>query len=481
MNYKLINGDCLTELKSIPDNSIDTIITDPPAGIAFMGKEWDKDKGGRDNWVAWMTDVMRECLRVLKPGGYAAVWALPRTSHWTATAVENAGFEIRDNIHYFKETSVDTNNFIESLSPEQLQSLEIVLSNLGTDNIFYHIFGQGFPKGGDISKHIDAASGAEREVIIGGGRSNIGTGKRSNGRSNFSQVIVDPSNDHTVKNNISLPATPEAQLWSGWNTSLKPAAEHWILAMKPLDGTFAQNALKYGVAGLNIDGSRIGNETLPESVRGVSRIGTFEGADGNITPQRVGRYPANVILDDSEEVLSLLPTSKGSAAPRKNKGSGNNCYGEYNTVITQNNAWGNSGSAARFFYCSKASKAERDAGLNELPERLAGAMKGNADGSRYNVDGTPIKQVFGRNHHPTVKPIELMRYLCRLTKTPTGGGTVLDPFMGSGSTGCAAILEDRDFIGIEQNAEYVEIARLRIEHYWKQRPETTPQQLQLIE
>ncbi len=199
----------------------------------------------------------------------------------------------------------------------------------------------------------------------------------------------------------------EAQLWDGWYTALKPAFEPIVIAQKPLDGTYAENALKWGVAGFWIDGGRVGNEVLPEQKTGKARIGTFE-RENMITPERTGRFSANLIHDGSDEVIELFPNN-----------------------------------AARFFYCAKASTRERNIGLDKVKKNL----------------------------HPTVKPLLLMRYLVRLTKTPTGG-VVLDPFMGTGTTGIACALEERDFIGIEKESEYYTIAEKRI-NYWSLQPKLT--------
>jgi site-specific DNA-methyltransferase (adenine-specific) len=210
---ELRQGDCLDVLKRMPSNYADSLVTDPPAGIAFMGKEWDKDKGGRDAWVTWMTGVMGEAMRVLKPGAHGLVWALPRTSHWTATALENAGFEVRD--------------------------------------VVMHLFGTGFPKSHDISKAIDKAAGIDREII---GTQGIPGGGLGSG-------IADSTGSHKYTGNIlsNIGVTEGAKQWQGWGTSLKPASEHWILVRKPLsEKTVAANVLKHGTGAINIDGCRIG-------------------------------------------------------------------------------------------------------------------------------------------------------------------------------------------------------------------------------
>ena len=372
-NYLLV-GDNSVWLKKIPNNSIDSIVTDPPAGISFMARGWDSDKGGRDNWIVWMCEVATECKRVLKPGGHAFVWAIPRTSHWTATAWENAGFEIRD--------------------------------------VVAHIFGSGFPKSANIQKHLQKI-GSER-----------------------------------------------AGEFSGWGSALKPAREDWILMRKPLEKglTIAENVLKYGTGGMNIDGSRVGTE---ERFNAPATAGkdTFNCSPGSgveykgITVQ--GRWPANLIHDGSDEVLECFPNTKPSkiGKPRGTFKKGLFANSKFNKVGTEHN---DSGSAARFFYCAKASKKDRDEGLEgfEMHEPTHG--KGHETGGLQVSNSKNPKA----NNHPTVKPTALMRYLVKLVTPP--GGTVLDPFTGSGSTGKACKLEGFDFIGIEREEEYVKIAEARI-------------------
>jgi site-specific DNA-methyltransferase (adenine-specific) len=396
----LHHGDCLEVLKTIPDCSVDSVVCDPPAGIAFMGKEWDKDKGGRDAWIAWMQSIAQECLRVIKPGGHALVWALPRTSHWTGMAWENAGWEPRDKV--------------------------------------VHLFGTGFPKSLNVSKQIDKAAGAEREII--------GINPFANRGSAQSIAGVNLSASPNREQYVTAPATPDAAKWEGWGTALKPAAEDWWLMRKPLDGTIAGNVAKHGTGALNIDGCRVEVEGGWEAERGAgwmrSGVGT-EGAkswlgDRNSTTKSLaerlsplGRWPANVIHDGSDEVVSGLPILHGAGSKRDALGW--NCkeggWGFIGKGKHGGTRFGDSGSAARFFYCAKASRRDREEGGIE-------------------------------NHHPTVKNTDLMRYLCRLI-TPSNG-LVLDPFMGSGSTGKGCMYEGFRFIGIDQEAEYVKIAEARI-------------------
>ena len=333
------HGDCLDVLRTMPDNSVDSIVTDPPYGLSFMGKRWDYDVPGVEIWA--------ECLRVLKPGGHLLSFAGTRTHHRMAVRIEDAGFQIRDMVAW--------------------------------------VYGSGFPKSLDVSKAIDKVAGAEREVV----------GTKD---ANLLAVAPGQENDRSRTSlDITAPATDEAKQWEGWGTALKPAFEPITLARKPFAGTVAQNVLEHGTGALNIDGCRVGNETI--KTQGGDK---FPGVYGTYATCKesthIGRWPSNLIHDGSDEVVGLFPVSNGDT-----------------------------GSAARFFYCAKASKADRGAD----------------------------------NRHPTVKPTDLMRYICRLITPP--GGIVLDPFAGSGSTGKAAALEGFGFIGIEREAEYVEIARARIE------------------
>ena len=344
--YTIHPGDCLETLRAMPDNSVDSIVTDPPYGLSFMGKKWDYDVPTVEVWA--------ECLRVLKPGGHLLAFAGTRTQHRMAVRIEDAGFEIRDLIAW--------------------------------------VYGSGFPKSLDVSKAIDKAAGAVREVI--GAHPNPAGNKAGGNSLNMSAVGM------PTEAFITAPATDAARQWQGWGTALKPALEPITVARKPLSGTVAANVLEHGTGALNIDGCRVGAEVRynapagnaknPNTATGPAQAGGFGMKADSEGTTVAGRWPANLIHDGSDE----------SAEPL--------------------------GSAARFFYCAKASKSDR----------------GDV------------------NNHPTVKPTELMRYLVRLV-TPLGG-VVLDPFTGSGSTGKAAILEGMVFIGCELSEEYVRIAEARI-------------------
>jgi site-specific DNA-methyltransferase (adenine-specific) len=382
MTHTLHLGDCREVLTTMDDCSIDAIVCDPPYELGFMGKAWDA------SGIAYDVTVWRQCLRVLKPGGHLIAFGGSRTYHRLAVAIEDAGFEIRDQIQW--------------------------------------IYGSGFPKSLDVSKAMDKQAGAVRDVvgtwkptgtaaikIKGGGHGNAGV---------KGEVV-----EVRTSINITAPSTDLAKQWHGWGTALKPAHEPAVLARKPLCGTVADNVTAWGVGALNIDGTRVatddaqytegnGNDT-PKRFGEIYGYATYEHFHTRAHPHTSGRWPSNVILD--EEAALLL------------------------------------GEPSRFFYVAKASKAEREAGLDGVEVR--NNMQVNAP--RENEDEKHATQ--RANHHPTVKPLSLMRYLVRLV-TPKGG-KVLDPFMGSGSTGCAAVREGFDFVGIDLTPEYVAIAQKRID------------------
>jgi DNA modification methylase len=464
-DYQLFHGDCLDVMAGMEDNSIDSIVCDPPAGISFMGKKWDGDKGGRNAWIAWMASIAAECLRVLKPGGHAFVWALPRTSHWTATAWEDAGFEVRDRVA--------------------------------------HVFGSGFPKSLDVSKAIDKAAGAEREVV--GVREDFAARAPKNNFDQFSATNPSENGINTRSfaqkmGQLTAPATPAAQQWDGWGTALKPAMEDWWLFRKPLaERTVAANVLKFGTGAINVDGCRVGhNEPLGPSAHGMA--GKQAGIMGktvlrhrdNTGPAPQGRWPANLILsypeDEYDDEGNLLPnpgkdevlegfpvTTSGALNAGHKQGAGS--FGKIGGETILRDYGGDTGSAARFYYVAKSSKRDRDEGCEGLPLRGKNEVYGNGLNTATKLDPAlhTVESVANRpqrnNHHPTVKPTALMQYLCRLITPP--GGKILDPFCGSGSTGKGAVLEGFRFIGIEQDAEYIEIARRRIEWAFQQAHPTT--------
>jgi site-specific DNA-methyltransferase (adenine-specific) len=502
---KLLLGDCLDKLKELDDNSVDSIVTDPPYGLAFMGKKWDYDVPSQAIW--------EECMRVLKPGGHILSFAGSRTYHRMAVRIEDAGFEIRDQIMW--------------------------------------IYGSGFPKSHNIGKAIDKIEGNVRAVVgeTKAGKTAMGQNSGWNAHENRTEIEITKGNSE----------------WEGWGTALKPAHEPIVMARKPLIGTVADNVLEYGVGGLNIDGCRVGTEKI--SAHHAPK-GTFAGGEEDRGSSKdyydnEGRFPANIIFEctcenpkivadkydirayndykntfksyeennsvtgeyqikdvETTKVIHtdpncpcyILDGQSGKSKSSSNKWEGDNnaaIYGKYEKGVRQS-TFSDEGGASRFFYCPKASKSDRDEGMPESVPQFTGRPR-REDGSviykethaeewaeamakKERKDKTSLagaeeklqqlngaKVIKGRdagqdsrsvahkarptarmNIHPTVKPTELMKYLIRLV-TPKGG-VVLDPFMGSGSTGKAAVREGMEFIGIEREEEYYEIAKQRIEN-----------------
>jgi DNA modification methylase len=414
-NFTLYHGDNRQILPTLAENSVDAIVTDPPYELGFMGKSWDA------SGVAFDPATWREALRVLKPGGHLIAFSGSRTYHRMAVAIEDAGFEIRDQIMW--------------------------------------IYGSGFPKSHNVSKGIDKSIGFEGEVIGRGSSWN----RPDSEEGDVARMNISPG-EYDIKE-----LSEAAKQWDGWGTALKPAHEPMVLARKPFIGTIAKNVLIHGTGGLNIDGTRVGSETVV-TTNGKGFAGSFEGGEndnGGATHQ--GRWPANVIHDGSDEVVALFPDKAGGGHWSKTKVTG---YGEFGGGKSEYFGQGEKdgfGSAARFFYCAKASKRDRNEGLDGFEEKQTvggggltadfredGSLETASAGGKYG--SIKAKQT---NHHPTVKPTDLMRYLCRLITPPNG--TVLDPFMGSGSTGKAAMYEGFKFIGVEMTDEYLPIAKARIE------------------
>jgi site-specific DNA-methyltransferase (adenine-specific) len=409
-------GDCLEVLRTLPDCSVDAVVTDPPYGLSFMGKRWDYDVPAVEIWA--------ECLRVLKHGGHLLAFAGTRTQHRMAVRIEDAGFEIRDMIAW--------------------------------------VYGSGFPKSLDVSKAIDKAAGAEREVVHTRKRSQVA----SEGWDRpWKQEAMKQAGGTVAEYTITAPATEAARQWHGWGTALKPAMEPITVARKPLAGTVAANVLEHGTGALNVDGCRVkGRERtdygLANSTRSAGNTYGEPSASADFDASK-GRWPANLIHDGSEEVVGLFPQTGPSPKQYEKTKAGWLAPGSLHIKSElQSREYGDSGSAARFFYTAKAAKSDRDDGLDlRLPARRQGARPGSPDETGKFPDHDHRERT--GNFHPTVKPTDLMRYLCRLVTPP--GGTVLDPFMGSGSTGRAALLEGFRFIGIEREAQYLEIARARVQ------------------
>jgi DNA modification methylase len=378
---RLAQGDCRDVMRTMPAEYVHSIVTDPPYGLEFMGKGWDRGVPGEEFWQA--------ALRVAKPGAHLLAFGGTRTFHRLACAIEDAGWEIRDCIMW--------------------------------------VYGSGFPKSLDVSKAIDKEAGAVREVI---GRNQYAA-RRPNPMAGTTYEYNAQGFDPSQNLDITAPATDAARQWQGWGTALKPAWEPIIVARKPLAGTVAQNVQQYGTGGINVDGCRVAG-VKPETTRGAGgqngRYGPI-AAQGRIIDDGLGRFPANIIHDGSEEVLAGFPNVKSGVAVKRNlDGRTYNAHQEWGMKAKASDdiGYADSGSAARFFYCAKASTEERGAG----------------------------------NAHPTVKPVELMRYLVRLVTVK--GGIVLDPFMGSGSTLVAAVHERCRGIGIDLEPQYYEIALQRV-------------------
>ena len=466
---RLLNGDCIDKLKELDNNSIDSIVTDPPYGLSFMGKKWDYDVPSVEIW--------QECLRVLKPGGHLLAFAGSRTYHRMAVRIEDAGFDIRDQIMW--------------------------------------IYGSGFPKSHNVGKSIDKMQGNQRQVVA----EEKGTYKLDNAIKN-AQVYGKQNQKMTDDGYEIKTITKGNSVGEGWGTALKPAHEPIVMARKPIEGTVAENTLQYGVGGLNIDGTRVGHTEeikVSKAQTGGNKVFGQGGRKTDTTDLKPeGRWPANVILEctcENPKVVSdkydirtyndYKNTFKSYEENDKDKGeyeikdvettkvihtdpncpcyildkqSGNrkgmasqNCnnqalYGgnALNQSTTTRDGFkvgfNDEGGASRFFYCPKASKKDRDHGLDKFEKKFAPTMQDGIGAKEHNPQTATLKS----NIHPTVKPTELMKYLIRLV-TPKEG-IVLDPFMGSGSTGKAAMQEGMWFVGIEREREYFEIAKQRIEY-----------------
>lgn len=421
MNYQTFLGDSIEVLKSIPTNSLDSLVTDPPAGIGLRGLDWDGDKGGRQEWVNWLTNIMTECHRVLKPGAHGFVWAIPRTSHWTGLALENAGFHVKDIVtHIFgsgfpKSTAIDkamsrakytdTDLLFRVTAWIRQRRNELRLTNKKRDEI-------AGVKGGAChwtaqpphgQPHIPTLERWELlEPILGVPPSWI-------------KELIQPSYEFDPRNTSSYDNSVN---WRGWGTALKPASEHWILIQKPIsEHNIAANVIKFQTGGINIDASRIPViGKIPSTSNLDFRDGGFlwdtsERSRSSVYNQHPsGRFPANIVITKSED--STCPANQM------------NDQSERETDVTQ--YFKNFKFEPPFFYCKKPDQDEK--GLDNL--------------------------------HPTVKPLQLMRYLCRMVTPP--GGTVLDPFMGSGTTGVAALFNKFDFIGVERDEIYFQIAEKRL-------------------
>lgn len=385
----IYHGDCREVLAELPDASVDSVVTDPPYELGFMGKRWDA------SGIAYDASLWAEALRVLKPGGHLLAFGGTRTWHRLAVAIEDAGFEIRDSIAW--------------------------------------MYGSGFPKSLDVSKAIDKAAGAERPVV---GRGNGGLHHKAN-VTNLAQWDTDHDADGHP---ITAPATPDAARWQGWGTALKPAHEPVVVARRPLTGTVAGNVLEHGTGALNIDGCRIPGPAGSGVWHGKTAQRGYEGgwdseAKPNTEPHTAGRWPANVVLDE-DQAAALDKQSgyqKDGVATNRNRRPETEQIGWIGATMSRagqpDMTYGGGGGASRFFYVAKAPARERP-----------------------KVDGIA---------HPTVKPLTLMRWLCRLVTPP--GGVVLEPFAGSGTTIEAALMEGFRVVAIEREPDYLPLIAARLE------------------
>lgn len=419
--WKIYNGNMLDMREVIEDGSIDSIVTDPPYELNFMGKGWD------NSGIAFQSDTWRRCFDALKSGGYLLAFGGSRTFHRIAVAIEDAGFEIRDTIMW--------------------------------------LYGSGFPKSMNIGLAIDKKNGIESKVVgtqtvpdIRGDAFGTMNEKQGGSYKNITRDIKQAQNE-----------------WQGWGTALKPSYEPIIIARKPCEGSCTDNVLKYGVGGINIDECRV--EPTGEDLGRKNNVKSYGGITINEsnTPaidrsgRYEGRFPANTILTydetDFDEVCGGMPDTKSQKPRNVSDKYTSQIYGKY-AERQENCIYSDSGSAARYFYCAKTSKRDRDEGLDEFELKTGGGMSGTADQTLLTGSGN-IRNNLRKNTHPTVKPTSLMQYLVRLV-TPKGG-TVLDPFNGSGSTGKAVMYENKErnadykYIGIELTKEYIPISVARIE------------------
>lgn len=448
----LYAGDCLDVLRELPDASVDSVVTDPPYGLEFMGRAWDSfgrgeatsaavagmartgylerpsfmggtnprcrscgkwQRGGNPcacdepdfpnerrarsaSFGEWCEQWAAECLRVLKPGGHLLAFGGTRTWHRLACAIEDAGFEVRDSIAW--------------------------------------LYGSGFPKSLDVSKAIDKAAGAERAVVGDKAVTRIMRGSGDLVGGDVAAGVVP----------ITAPATDDARTWQGWGTALKPAFEPVVVARKPLDGTVAANVLRHGTGALNIDACRIGfaSEADEREAKDKNRhadFGTESGGnevygDFSMVPRSnydpPGRWPANVVLDEAQAAeLDRQSGDRPAGAYPAQRGAGvDTAFGAGRPSEGGPRSMGDTGGASRFFYVAKAPTAERP-----------------------REDGIA---------HPTVKPLDLMRWLVRLVTPP--GGVVLEPFAGSGTTAEACVIEGFRCIAIEREPDYLPLIVQRL-------------------
>lgn len=425
VKWEVLHGDCLDVMRELPDECMHAVICDPPYGLAFMGKEWDHGVPGVPFWT--------EALRVAKPGAYLLAFGGTRTHHRLTCAIEDAGWEIRDCLMW--------------------------------------LYGSGFPKSLNVAQAMDKAArgtpqGSTKGDPLKRGRGAIPQRNALAMGGKDGGAVTGLTDDYAA---AYVPVTSVAKEWQGWGTALKPAWEPIILARKPLVGNVVANVQQHRTGALNIDGCRVGTEVTQTDGRrratGSADILNRAASTEYEGESRLGRWPANVVLD--EEAGARLDAQSGELAngsgvrrPKERKPATTYALSSGGLGPSEYERDGDSGGASRFFYCAKASRGEREAGLEGFEAHRVvhqAQTLNNGSGGLRNGDGLPTPT---KNPHPTVKPLDLMRWLCQLVTPP--GGIVLDPFMGSGTTGCAAVKLGHQFIGIDSAAEYVKIARARI-------------------
>ena len=438
MKYQIIQGDNRKTLKTIPDNSIDAIVTDPPYGIDFLGKSWDANTGALETY--------QECLRVLKPGGHILAFSAARTYHHLAVTLEQAGFEIRDQIMWIYSSgfpkSQDIGRQIQKSiygKPDKQRFDPAIMIKVDGDKYQHPDSDKVYRKLPDINgdrlkkSHEGQGYGCVFEEVmdikydkIVDTTKNAGFGQTDHARVRAGEEWSTQAKEVGQVKVID----PKAQQWSGWGTALKPAHEPIALARKPLKNSIRENCLKWGVGALNIDATRVPYESQADKNAIDHKVPTAAWSGHTI---QVDSYEKGEFVKVETNELGRFPS----------------------------NVIGEIGDYQKYFYCPKVSRRERHIG-HEMPPAMFGDVEGayGPDGNRMAV-GLDARTGNVGNNHPTVKPIELMKYLIKLVTPP--GGTVLDPFNGSGSTGCAAVELGFNYIGCELDPAYVEIARKRIE------------------
>jgi DNA modification methylase len=483
----IYQGDCLEVLRGMPADSMDAIVTDPPYGLSFMGKRWDYDVPAVDIW--------RECLRVLKPGGHLLAFAGTRTQHRMACNIEDAGFDIRDMIAWVYGSgfpkSLDVSKAIDKaggMSPKK-QSKELkkrrLAANLSREEVAeavgctlasVHDWEEGRARRVGAAVEYITPSAEYREMLadlLGYSEDlRLAIGLALDRRGDGS--VCDLGHSGVL---YAGDQSTTARKWQGWGTALKPALEPITVARKPLSGTVAANVLEHGTGAINVDGCRVGTDLVRTSPRSdelhadSNSLGTCWSGVVDEAP-RSGRWPSNLIHDGSEEVVGLFPETGATPATYRRSVRAEGSWLHSKEAGTVQKGHGDKGSAARFFYCAKASRKEREAGLESLAA-VTGAEACDRKEGTAGLDnpraGAGRTASTVKNSHPTVKPIALMRYLVRLVTPP--GGMVLDPFCGSGTTLAAAALEGFRATGIERDPAYCEIASKRVEH-WTPEAET---------